>query len=40
HQGYFLLKDSVSEAAKVLKVSDPSVYRYLQTVKDEDLQQD
>ncbi|CAJ1225358.1 transcriptional regulator [Lactiplantibacillus xiangfangensis] len=36
HQGYFLLKDSVNEVAKVIKVSDPSVYRYLQTVKDED----
>jgi len=38
HQGYFLLKDSVSEAAKIIKVSDPSVYRYLQTVKDEELE--
>ncbi|WP_143462424.1 helix-turn-helix transcriptional regulator [Levilactobacillus enshiensis] len=38
HQGYFLLKDSVSEVAKVIKVSDPSVYRYLQIVKDEELQ--
>lgn len=37
HQGYFLLKDAVSELAKVLHVSDPSVYRYLQVVKDEEL---
>lgn len=35
HQGYFLLKDAVGVAAKVLKVSEPSVYRYLQSVKSE-----
>jgi len=40
HQGYFLLKDSVSEVAKIIKVSDPSVYRYLQTVKYEDSDHD
>lgn len=34
-QGYFLLKDAVGVAAKVLKVSEPSVYRYLQSVKSE-----
>ncbi|MFC6171608.1 helix-turn-helix transcriptional regulator [Loigolactobacillus jiayinensis] len=34
-QGYFLLKDAVSSIAKVIKVSEPSIYRYLQMVKDE-----
>jgi len=33
--GYFQLKDSVEEAAKALGVSEPSVYRYLQTVRKE-----
>ncbi|ATO44924.1 helix-turn-helix transcriptional regulator [Loigolactobacillus coryniformis] len=34
-QGYFLLKDAVSNVAKVIKVSEPSVYRYIQMVKEE-----
>lgn len=33
--GYFQLKDSVEEAAKALGVSEPSVYRYIQTVRKE-----
>lgn len=34
-QGYFLLKDAVSVVAHVIQVSEPSVYRYLQMVKEE-----
>ncbi|KRL01010.1 helix-turn-helix transcriptional regulator [Liquorilactobacillus capillatus] len=33
NQGYFLLKDSVGEVAEILKVSEPTIYRYLQIVK-------
>ncbi|MCD2255544.1 helix-turn-helix transcriptional regulator [Agrilactobacillus fermenti] len=32
-QGFFQLKDSVVDTAKALSASEPSVYRYLQTVK-------
>lgn len=31
--GFFLLKRAVSEASKILKISEPTVYRYLQTIK-------
>lgn len=34
-QGYFLLKDSVSMVAQIIKTSEPSVYRYLQLIKEE-----
>lgn len=32
-QGFFQLKDSVTDAAEALGASEPSVYRYLQTVR-------
>ncbi|MFD1672370.1 transcriptional regulator [Agrilactobacillus yilanensis] len=32
-QGFFQLKDSVADAADALGASEPSVYRYLQTVR-------
>lgn len=35
-QGFFQLKDSVENAAQALGASEPSVYRYLQTVKKEE----
>lgn len=31
--GFFLLKGAVPEASKILKISEPTVYRYLQNVK-------
>ena len=31
--GFFLLKGAVPEASKVLKISEPTVYRYLQNIK-------
>lgn len=31
--GFFLLKGAVPEIAKILKISEPTVYRYLQNVK-------
>lgn len=31
--GYFLLKGSVLEIANILQISEPTVYRYLQTIK-------
>lgn len=31
--GFFLLKGAVPEIAKILKISEPTVYRYLQTIK-------
>ncbi|CAM3707372.1 transcriptional regulator [Erysipelothrix urinaevulpis] len=31
--GFFLLKGAVPEASRVLKISEPTVYRYLQNVK-------
>ncbi|PEP52841.1 helix-turn-helix transcriptional regulator [Bacillus pseudomycoides] len=34
-QGTFLLKDRVCEVAKMLKTSEPTIYRYLQKIKDE-----
>ena len=35
HRGYFLLKDAVSVVASLIQVSEPTVYRYLQSVKQE-----
>lgn len=34
--GFFLLKGAVPEIAKLLKISEPTVYRYLQNVKSKD----
>lgn len=34
-QGTFLLKGGVCEVAKMLKTSEPTIYRYLQKIKDE-----
>lgn len=31
--GFFLLKGAVPEASKILKISEPTVYRYLQNIK-------
>lgn len=36
HNGYFLLKDAVSVVASLIQVSEPTVYRYLQSVKNEE----
>ncbi|GAF41651.1 hypothetical protein JCM14202_3606 [Agrilactobacillus composti DSM 18527 = JCM 14202] len=35
-QGFFQLKDSVVDAAEALGASEPSVYRYLQNVRQAD----
>lgn len=32
--GFFLLKGSVQEIARLLNISEPTVYRYLQTIKE------
>ena len=34
--GFFLLKGAVPEIARILKISEPTVYRYLQNVKAKD----
>lgn len=34
NQGFFLLKGAVAEIAKKLKISEPTVYRYLQGIKE------
>lgn len=33
NNGFFLLKGAVPEASKILKISEPTVYRYLQTIR-------
>lgn len=33
NNGFFLLKGAVPEASSLLKISEPTVYRYLQTIK-------
>lgn len=36
HNGYFLLKDAVTVVASLIQVSEPTLYRYLQSVKNEE----